>query len=129
MPFIAFCASRVAGALLLQVSPGLHLVNQSESQALPLLGEGTLKRSLQFLRVTATSAVVRLVGFAAVVRAWGLWSGAPSDWRNEVSGPADSVAQLTVAVGSVTAVGRLAWQALTLLLVLRLLRVFKSTRL
>lgn len=88
-----------------------------------------LKRSLQFLRVTAASAVVRLVGSAAVARARGLQAGAPSDWRNEVSGPAAAVALLTVAVGSVTAAARLAWHALPLLLVPRLLRVFKSTRL
>ena len=110
MPFIAFYASRVAGALLLQV---LHLVNQNESQALPLPGEGRLKRSVRVLPGTAMRAVVRPVGFAAVVRAWGLQSGRPSDWRNEASGSTDSVAQLTVAVGSITAVGRLAWQALS----------------
>ena len=77
MPFIAFCASRVAGALLLQVSPVLPLENQNESQALPLPGEGRLKRIVRVLPGTAMPAVVRPVGFAAVVRAWGLQSGAP----------------------------------------------------
>lgn len=38
--------------------------------------------------------------------------GHPSDWRNEVAGSTDSVTQLTVAVGSITAVGRPAWQTL-----------------
>ena len=130
--FIAFCASRVTGALLPQVSPGLHLVNQNESQALPLLGwwGGDVDEKPAIPAGDGRVRCGKACGLCCCgERARGLRAGAPSDWRNEVSSPAAAVARLTVAVGSVTEAARLAWHALPLLLVLRLLRVFKSTRL
>lgn len=75
------------------------------------------------------SAVVRLVGFAAVVRSVGTAVRGTSDWRNEVTGSTDSVTQLTVAVGSITlrSEGQHSRSTVCFPLILRLLCVFRYT--